>query len=159
MVGWLDSEGNGCNWSRANRLPGCPYYGYSMDGGMGIAEGNSRSCAGTMSVSGEIALVISLAVCSLALCTSSFARLLSSYIVPTPIPTESSATTYPCEAPKMSTAPSKCIGSKVGWFDFLTMDAIGTKPMTCWGAHTTVTHGTVAWALPMTIAVSALAPA
>jgi hypothetical protein len=58
-VGWVDSEGDGCDWYGANDLPACPYYGYSWDGGMGVADDNCCFCAGTV-VSGVIARVISL---------------------------------------------------------------------------------------------------
>ena len=46
-VGWIDSAGDGCDWYAVNDELGCPTYGYSYDGGMGVAADNCCHCAGT----------------------------------------------------------------------------------------------------------------
>jgi hypothetical protein len=46
-VGWVDSEGDGCDWYEVYDSPFCPYYGDSYDGGMGVANDNCCYCAGT----------------------------------------------------------------------------------------------------------------
>jgi hypothetical protein len=47
-VGWVDIEGDGCDWYEANDLPGCPMWGSfpGMDM-MGVADDNCCFCAGT----------------------------------------------------------------------------------------------------------------
>jgi hypothetical protein len=56
-IGWVDSDGDGCDWYEVNDSPGCPNFGDSFGGSMGVADNNCCYCAGTrVSV---IALVIS----------------------------------------------------------------------------------------------------
>ena len=45
--GWVDSYGDGCDWYELVDLPGCPYYGSSYEGEMGVADDNCCYCAGT----------------------------------------------------------------------------------------------------------------
>ena len=45
--GWVDLEGDGCDWYENNDLPGCPYWGeYSADieGSTGVANDNCCFC-------------------------------------------------------------------------------------------------------------------
>ena len=46
-AGWVDDFGDGCDWYESSDLVGCPYFGNSYDGGMGVANDNCCFCAGT----------------------------------------------------------------------------------------------------------------
>ena len=46
-IGWVDSKGDGCDWYEAMDLPGCPIFGRSYEGSMGVADDNCCFCAGT----------------------------------------------------------------------------------------------------------------
>ena len=46
-IGWVDVDGNGCDWYEVNDLPGCPHHGNSHDGGSGVANDHCCFCAGT----------------------------------------------------------------------------------------------------------------
>ena len=50
-VGWVDVDGDGCDWYEVNDLPGCPIHGNSWGGGMGVADDNCCFCAGGTGVS------------------------------------------------------------------------------------------------------------
>jgi hypothetical protein len=45
-VGWVDEDGDGCDWYEANDLPGCPNEGHWYSGDMGVANDNCCYCAG-----------------------------------------------------------------------------------------------------------------
>ena len=45
-LGWVDGQGDGCNWYEAIDLPGCPIYGQDA-GILGVAADNCCHCAGT----------------------------------------------------------------------------------------------------------------
>ena len=44
--GWVDRDGDGCDWYEENDAPGCPYNG-GFGGEMGVADDNCCYCAGT----------------------------------------------------------------------------------------------------------------
>jgi hypothetical protein len=44
---WVDSDGDGCDVYEKYDLPGCPYYGSSFGGEMGVADDNCCYCFGT----------------------------------------------------------------------------------------------------------------
>jgi len=46
-AGWVDFFGVGCDWYETNDSPGCPTYGDSYEGDMGVANDNCCFCAGT----------------------------------------------------------------------------------------------------------------
>jgi hypothetical protein len=46
-VDWVDIAGDGCDWYEAVDLPGCPNFGSSYEGDMGVANDNCCYCAGT----------------------------------------------------------------------------------------------------------------
>jgi hypothetical protein len=52
-AGWVDSDGDGCDVYEAHDDPGCPLYGHSFDGGMGVAQDNCCYCS-DISVSATI---------------------------------------------------------------------------------------------------------
>ena len=45
--GWEDKDGDGCDWYERNDDPGCPNYGSSFGGEMGVADDNCCYCFGT----------------------------------------------------------------------------------------------------------------
>jgi hypothetical protein len=46
--GWVDYDGDGCDWYKENDMPGCPKYGDSLiDGNVGVADDNCGYCFGT----------------------------------------------------------------------------------------------------------------
>ncbi len=46
-VGWVDVFGLGCDWYAVNDELGCPDWGHTSDGGMGVPADNCCYCAGT----------------------------------------------------------------------------------------------------------------
>ena len=44
---WQDSYGDGCEWYESEDKPGCPNYGDSYEGDMGVANDNCCYCFGT----------------------------------------------------------------------------------------------------------------
>ncbi|KAL3817407.1 hypothetical protein ACHAXA_011036 [Cyclostephanos tholiformis] len=94
-IGWVDSEGDGCDWYEANDSPYCPYYGNSYDGGMGVADDNCCFCAGTGAPSPAM---------------TPWPSTNFNFEWPTYSPTVT-------QAPTTSAAPSNCIGNTAGWVD------------------------------------------
>ncbi len=45
--GWVDRDGDGCDWYERNDSPGCPNSGDMYEGEMGVADDNCCYCAGT----------------------------------------------------------------------------------------------------------------
>jgi hypothetical protein len=43
---WVDGYGSGCDWYEENEEPGCPDYGSSFEGNMGVAKDNCCYCGG-----------------------------------------------------------------------------------------------------------------
>jgi hypothetical protein len=66
-AGWVDADGDGCDWYEENELPGCPLYGDCCDGGMGVANNNCCFCAGT-GVSVKDQTISSFFLCKDSLC-------------------------------------------------------------------------------------------
>ena len=96
-AGWVNSEGDGCDWYGANDLQGCPYYGYSWDGGMGVADDNCCFCASTVSM---IALVM------LLLHVVSLRLTIYLFILQAPNPPTSSPYTYSPTEPPTTACPT-----------------------------------------------------
>ena len=44
--GWIDSEGDGCDWYELADVPSCPTYGDMYEGSMGVANDNCCHCRG-----------------------------------------------------------------------------------------------------------------
>ena len=44
--GWIDSEGDGCDWYELADVPSCPTYGDLYEGSMGVANDNCCHCRG-----------------------------------------------------------------------------------------------------------------
>ena len=55
---WVDAAGNGCEFYEQNDDPGCPHFGNSNEGSMGVADDNCCWCWGTTAVSDLYALVL-----------------------------------------------------------------------------------------------------
>jgi hypothetical protein len=107
---WVDSDGDGCDWYERNDDPGCPYYGSSFGGGMGVADDNCCYCFGAGVSVFDLPSHLWPHLVSLLLIIFVFIRRAPSPSIQRP--TYSPTVTH---APTTSAAPSTCMGSTPGW--------------------------------------------